>query len=410
MKILYIVPNVPSRVRVRPFNLIRRLTQNHEVSVLCLATNEEDRRFAAELPKHCPNVEIIWLPRWRSVWNCFAALFSSKALRFAYFYAPSLRRRVVEKVSRGEVDLVHAEHLKSVPMVQDVVGKVPMVFDAVDCVSMFEARRRRVIQNPFLKVFFWMEWKKMAHWEAKACQLFNRTVITSPVDKGYYPVRERMLEKIDVVPNGVDLGHFGFKQYEPEKNLIIFCGNLDYFPNRDAVLYFARSVWPILRSRRPELRFEIVGSRPPWSVRRLSGIDNVRVVASVPDVRPHLGCAWVALCPIRLQAGIQNKILEAMALGVPVVATRTCVPGLGVEPGKHVLVADQPEEIASAVELLLDNHTLRASLVEAARKYVEQHVNWDHSVEKLLDSYAEAMKDFAGSKEVLATVCLESES
>jgi len=316
----------------------------------------------------------------------------------------------VEKVSRGEVDLVHAEHLKSVPMVQDVVGKVPMVFDAVDCVSMFEARRRRVIQNPFLKVFFWMEWKKMAHWEAKACQLFNRTVITSPVDKGYYPVRERMLEKIDVVPNGVDLGHFGFKQYEPEKNLIIFCGNLDYFPNRDAVLYFARSVWPILRSRRPELRFEIVGSRPPWSVRRLSGIDNVRVVASVPDVRPHLGRAWVALCPIRLQAGIQNKILEAMALGVPVVATRTCVPGLGVEPGKHVLVADQPEEIASAVELLLDNHTLRASLVEAARKYVEQHVNWDHSVEKLLDSYAEAMKDFAGSKEVLATVCLESES
>src|SRR5207248_10928062 len=123
------------------------------------------------------------------------------------------------------------------------------------------------------------------------------------------------------------------------KNLLVFCAKLDYFPNEDAALYFARSVWPILRAQRPELQLQIVGSRPPKSIRRLDSKENIHVIASVPDVRPYLGRAWVALCPIRIRAGIQNKILEAMALGVPVVATRICQPGLQVEAGKHLLFA-----------------------------------------------------------------------
>jgi polysaccharide biosynthesis protein PslH len=365
--------------------------------VLCLSTNEADDRFASQLRQHCQELEVIKLHRWRSVWNCLAALFSSRSLRCAYFSSPSLRRRVEEKVSRGEVDLVHAEHLKSVPMVDGVAGKVPMVFDAVDCVSMFEARRRGVIRNPLLKLFSWMEWKKMAHWEVKASQVSHRVVISSPVDKESYPAPGLLREKLDVITNAVDLEHFGFQQFKPQENLIVFCAKLDYFPNEDAALYFSRSIWPLLRERRPELELEIVGSRPPRSVKRLDGKNNVRVVASVHDVRPYLGRAWVALCPVRAQAGIQNKILEAMALGVPVVATRICCRGLAIEPGKHLLVADAPEEFASAVELLVDNHTVRVTLIQAGRKYVEQHHNWDDSVKKLLAAYAGAVADFTSS-------------
>lgn len=411
MRMLFVVPNVPSPIRARPFNFIRRLSQSHEVSVLCVATNEADYQFAGELRQHCQELEVIKVSAWRSFWNCFVALFSSRSLRCAYFYSPSLRHRVEEKVKRGEVDLVHAEHLKSVPMVESVVGQVAAVFDAVDCMSMLETRRRRVIRNPLLKFFSWMEGKKMARWEAKASQLFNRVVISSPVDKNCYPARPESKEKIDVIPNAVDLEHFGFQQFEAQRNRIVFCAKLDYFPNQDAVLYFSRSVWPLLRMRRPELQLEIVGSRPPRSVRLLDGRDGIRVVGSVPDVRPFLGRAWVALCPIRVRAGIQFKVLEAMALGVPVVATRLCCPGLGVEPGKHLLVADTPEEFVFAIESLLDNGTLRADLVHAGRKYVEKHHDWDGSVKGLCEAYAQAVADFKRSgTEPASSMCLQSEN
>jgi sugar transferase (PEP-CTERM/EpsH1 system associated) len=394
MRILFVVPNVPSFIRPRPLNFIRKLSEIHEVLVLCLATNDSDDRFVSELRQYCQNLEVIKLSRWRSLWNCIVALFSYKSLRVAYFYSPRLRDRVKARVDGKEVDLIHAEHLKSVPMVEGVIGKIPAIFDAVDCVSMLEMMRRKTIKNSLLKLFFWIESKKTMRLETKAAELFNRVVISSPVDKEAFPVPDRLRGNIDVITNGVDLEHFGFQQFEPQKNLLVFCAKLDYFPNQDAALYFTQSVWPVLRARRPELQLEIVGSRPPRSLRRLDGKDNIRVIASVPDVKPYLGRAWVALCPIRIRAGIQSKILEAMALGVPIVATRICLPGLAIEAGKHLLVADAPGEFVTAVELLLDNVTLRDKLVQAARTYVERQRNWTGCVAALCNAYAEAAADF----------------
>jgi hypothetical protein len=298
-------------------------------------------------------------------------------------------------VAGREVDVVHAEHLKSMPMVEHIAGKVPTVFDAVDCISVFEARRRRLLQNPFLRSFSRMEWGRMTRGEAKASGLFNRIVISSTVDKESYPAPSHLRHKVDMVPNGIDLEHFEFHKYQPETNLIVFCAKLDYFPNQDAAVYFVQSVWPVLLARRPQLRLEIVGSRPPRSVRRLDGKNNIQVIPSVPDVRPHLGRAWVAISPIRAQAGTQNKVLEAMALGVPVVATQMCCSGLAVEAGKHLLVADTPEEFASAVEYLLDDQLLRANIVRAARAYVERHHDCAECVKGLCQVYEEAVSDFA---------------
>jgi len=292
------------------------------------------------------------------------------------------------------VDLIHAEHLKLLSMVEPILGKVPVVFDAVDCLSMLESRRSAVTKNPFVKLFSWLESRKFALSEAKASRRFNRVAISSAVDQQAFPIPAGLREKIDVIPNGVDLEHFGFRQFEAQKNVLVFCAKLDYFPNQDAALHFCRSVWPLLRARRPELRLDLVGSRPPRSVRKLDAKNNIRVIASVPDVRPYLGRAWVALCPIRIRAGIQNKILEAMALGVPLVATPVCREGLQIEPGRHLLVADGPEQFASAIELLLDNVTLREKLIDAGRAYVEQQHDWAASIRALSNSYSAAMADF----------------
>lgn len=403
MRILYVVPNVPSRLRIRPFNFIRRLSEQHEVTVLCVATNEADYRSAAELKRHCKDVEVFVLTRWRSFWNCMVALFSSRALRTAYFYSPRLRRRVEEKVASKEVDIIHAEHLKTVPMVAGVSRDVPVLFDAVDCVSMMETRRRKVLRSTFMRIFSWAEEKKMRRWETWASKHLEGIIISSAVDKECYPRRPHSRHAIRVVPNCVDFEYFNFEKFESRRDTLIFCANLAYSPNEDAVLYLTHSIWPILRARRPNLRLEIVGSRPSLRVEQLDGRDNIRVTASVPDVRPYVRRAWVALCPVRVQAGTQNKILEAMALGVPVVATRACCAGLAVEPGRHILIADTPEEFVSAIELLLDDDALRSTLARAGRMYVEENHDWGSSTEKLLEAYAEVS---AGSKtKIPSTTC-----
>lgn len=396
MKILFVVPNVPSPIRPRPLHFIRGLSQAHQISVVCLAANEADERFVSELRQHCHKLEVIRLSRWKSLANCFLALFSGTSLRCAYFYSPRLRDRIKALVKAGEVDLLHAEHVKSIAMLQPIMGKVPTVFDAVDCLSMLESRRRAVTKNPLLKVFSWIESKKFARAEQAAAHHFNRLVISSEVDRQAYPIPDGLREKIHVVPNSIDLERFAFRRFEAQTNRVVFCAKLDYFPNEDAALYLARQIWPRVRARRPELRLEIVGSRPPSTVRQFDGKDNIRVIASVPDVRPYVGSAWVALCPIRIRAGTQFKMLEAMALATPVIATSVCCEGLEVEAGKHLLVADEPEQFASAIELLMDNITLREKLIGAGRAYVERQHNWADSVTGLTDSYKAAMADFTG--------------
>ena len=395
MRILFVVPNVPSYIRPRPLHFIRDLSKQHEVSVVCLASNDSDQRYVSQLRQYCHRLEVVRLSRWRSVLNCFLAIFSKRALRCAYFDSPRLRSLIQARVEAGEVGLLHAEHLKTLPMIQPALGRVPAVFDAVDCLSMLVLRRRSVTKNPFLKLFSWTESRKLQISEAEALQRFDRVTISSPVDKSAYPAPSAIRERIDVVSNGVDLEYFGFRRFEPKRNSLVFCAKLDYFPNEDAALYFVRSVWPLLRPRLPELSLDIVGSRPPRSVRRLDGKNNIRVIPSVPDVRPHLGRAWIALCPIRIRAGIQNKMLEAMALGVPLVASAICCEGLSVVPGKHLLVAEDPAQFAGAIESLLTNVNLRGKIIHDARAYVERHHNWSESVKALLKAYEQANVAFA---------------
>jgi sugar transferase (PEP-CTERM/EpsH1 system associated) len=398
VRLLYVVPNVPSSIRARPFNFIRRLSRKHEVTVLCVASDSTDRQFAWELRQHCQRVEVVDLPIWRSLWNCCVALFSGEALRYAYFYSPKVQKYIQQKVQNSEVDLVHAEHLKSFRMVEPVTKRVATVFDAVDCVSMLEARRIEIMRNPVLRFFSWTEWKKTMRSETRASEHFGRIVITSAVDRQSYPLSKSFRGKIQVISNGVDLDHFGFQQFRPQVNTVVFWAKLDYHPNADAAIYLARVIWPYLRRRRPELQLHIVGSRPSQRIRQLDGVNNIRIFASVPDVRPLVGSACVALVPLRLQAGVQNKILEAMSMGVPVVATRICSGGISAEPGKHFLVADTPEEFADAVDLLLDNRSFRAGLVRAGREYVEKNHDWDRVVEQLDNTYEDVLAEFDESR------------
>jgi glycosyltransferase involved in cell wall biosynthesis len=196
---------------------------------------------------------------------------------------------------------------------------------------------------------------------------------------------------VAVVPNGVDLEYFRPIAGPREPATLVFSGKMSYHANVSAALYFAREILPLVRAARPEVRLSIVGSNPPRAVQALASDPAVSVTGHVPDMRPYLGSATIALCPITVKVGIQNKLLEAMAMGIPVVSTNVGAQGLAAVPGRDLLVAANPHEFADHICRVLADDELAERLGRAGRHFVERHHRWETAT-RALEVYMEAIE------------------
>jgi polysaccharide biosynthesis protein PslH len=222
---------------------------------------------------------------------------------------------------------------------------------------------------------------------------FDQVVVTSPDDAEALSALAPSAP-ITVIPNGVDLSYCRQQGEPAEPRTIVFSGKMSYHANVTAALYFVREVLPRIRATDPGARFRIVGSDPPEIVRRLAVSDPlIEVTGYLPDLRPAIGAGTVAICPVTVKVGIQNKILEAMALGVPVVASTQGAAGLLAAPGEDLLVGDGPDELAQHVLRLLRDPTERQRLVRSGRRYVERHHRWESAASILEDLYVSALAD-----------------
>jgi sugar transferase (PEP-CTERM/EpsH1 system associated) len=187
----------------------------------------------------------------------------------------------------------------------------------------------------------------------------------------------------DWFPNGVDAGFFSPAAGDYERDLVSFVGRMDYFPNQQAVQRFCADVLPEIQRRRPGTRFEIVGADPPDAIRQLGLRTGVTVTGSVPDVRPYVTRAALTVAPLEIARGTQNKILESMAMGVPVVCSRQAVGGVDAVPGEHLLAYDRPEQLVEAVLRLLDDPAERHRLALAGRERVLSNHSWSSSMRRV---------------------------
>ena len=187
----------------------------------------------------------------------------------------------------------------------------------------------------------------------------------------------------DWFPNGVDSEFFKptCDPYEPET--ISFVGRMDYYPNQECMFEFCAKTLPLLRERRPNIKLLIVGADPAPAVRKLGELPGVTVTGSVPDVRPYLHKSALMVAPLNIARGTQNKILEAMAAGVPTVVSRTAAGGVDAVAGEHLLVADTPEQYAQAIWRILDNDSERQRLANAGRERMLSHHAWASSMHRL---------------------------
>lgn len=365
--------------KVRSFNILRHLARRHRVFLACFVDQPEDWQHVERLDQWCAGVYAERLDPLTARLTSLRGLLGGEALSLPYYRSARLRQWVQNTVRReGIVQAV----VFSGPMAQytDIpeLDSVVVDFCDVDSAKWVQYAARRA--GPMAWVYR-REGERLLAFERRAAQRATAALFVTEAEAQIFcRAAPEAADRVKVMQNGVDAEYFSPSSDLPMPwpaagPVLAFTGAMDYWPNIDAVRWFAQEVLPALRARHPGLRFFVVGMNPTAAVRELAGADLV-VTGAVPDVRPYLAHADVVVAPLRVARGIQNKVLEAMAMGRAVVVSADSAVGLAGEPGQAYVSAGTAAEFVAAVDRLLADAALRGRIGVAARRTVECHYSW----------------------------------
>ena len=376
MRILMLAHRIPyppdTGDKTRAYHIMRYLARRHEVTVGFLVDDRADLAGLSALRDEVGDLEFgqIWKP-W-SLLKGAVGLATGSAVTVGYFRSRTLRRSLARRVDGTGYDLIYAS---SSPMAQYArpLGP-PVVMDLVD-VDSDKWAQYGTHSRGALRWLYETEGRRLQAVEADIARWADRCILATRAEetllKSFAP-----WARTEVIPNGIDLEYFRPAEAEAGPPGIIFTGAMDYLPNVDAVKYFCQDILPLVRRAIPDIPFYIVGLNPHADVQRLAEIPGVVVTGRVPDVRPYYSRASVCVAPLRMGRGVQNKVLQAMAMGLPVIASPAAHRGLEAKPGEHLHVEDDASAFARQVVRLLRAPSERQAMARQARAFVEVHHAW----------------------------------
>ena len=398
MRILFLCHRFPyppnSGGNIRSFNMVRHLSRNHTVVVASLTRNDADRQAMDDLKRYCASAISAPMGRTAAWLKMLLSVPTSRPSSFGYFASQALVRRLRDIWSKQCFDLVVVHSSSVGPYVAGLMG-IPKIMDFCDMDSQKWLAYRDYKPFP-ISLGYALEGFKLSRVERRLAADFDCATCATPAEL-------ESLEAIapgvraDWFPNGVDLDYFQPRgsSYDPDQ--LCFLGRMDYYPNVQAMTTFAQQVLPLVRAQRPSTKLVIVGASPSASVRNLAQVEGVTVTGSVLDVRPFLAKSACSLAPLAIARGTQNKILESLAMGVPVVASAQAARGLDAVPGEHLLTAAGPTAMAAAVLGLLAGSDERQRLSQAGRARMESHHSWTRAMEKFDRIIDHTRARFSGS-------------
>ena len=369
------VPFPPDRGdKIVTFHEIRHLSQQHEIHVFCLADGVADLANIPGLRDCTASVTAVPVTRLRSRLRALSALAGNRPLSVAAFDEAALHRAIISKADQLPPDLIivfscnvaqYAEHFAAVPRI--------MQFHDLDSLKWAQFAERYRIP---LKWIYRTEAKRLLLYEGHIARQFSHSLVCTAEELKDFT---RLFPGVTVslVGNGVDLDYFQSSAIAKRSGSMVFTGVMDYFANVDAVEWFCSEILPSVQAEMPQATLTICGNRPSPVVRRLRKRRGVTVTGWVPDTRPYLDAAEVFVAPLRVARGVQNKLLEALAMGLPCVASSVAWRGTAVPQGAGILVADNAKEFADLVIRLLRDAALRSEMAVKARAAAEAKYRWE---------------------------------
>jgi sugar transferase (PEP-CTERM/EpsH1 system associated) len=384
VRILYICHRFPFPPRrggkIRPFNTIKHLAASHEVTVASLARSPNEARDGAGIAPYCRRYEMAQVRNPVQVARMLLRVPTPTPSSMGFFYSPVLARRVRQLLAGERFDLLFV-HCSSMAQYVAGVRGIPKILDFGDMDSQKWLEYSHYKPFP-LSVGYGLEGRKMERAERRLAAQFDLCTATTRAE---WETLERYGTgaATDWFPNGVDSTYFAPATEPYDADTISFVGRMDYFPNQECMFDFCANALPLIRARRPGTKLLIVGADPSRAVKKLGELPGVTVTGTVADVRPYLARSALMVSPLNIARGTQNKILEAMSSGVPVVASRAAAGGVDAVANEHFLVANTPSEYAQAVLEILDDPAQRRRLSVAGRDRALSKHSWHSSMRRL---------------------------
>jgi sugar transferase (PEP-CTERM/EpsH1 system associated) len=384
MRILYLaqrVPFPPNRGdKITTYHHIRHLARNHEVTVACLADGTADLSHANELAGFVQSIDAVPLRRRWARLRALAAVARGRPFTVGYFRERELHKRIADRMcgTRFDMAIVYSSGMAQFVEQYSDIPRV-MYFADLDSLKWQAYAQRCFFPKSWL---YRREHRLLLEYELSIARTFTYSLLCTPRELDDL---KRLMPNApaDWVGNGVDLNYFRPMTATKKPHELIFTGVMDYYPNVEGVTWFCREVLPRVRREVPDVTLTICGARPSRQVLALQRLAGISVTGRVADVRPYLAQASIAVVPLRIARGVQNKLLEALAMGLPTVACSAAALGVHGVDGRYFFVADFADQFAEATVRLLRDPALRERTGEAARASIEANYRWDHQLARL---------------------------
>jgi glycosyltransferase involved in cell wall biosynthesis len=353
MRILFITPYIPSLIRVRPYNFIRVLSaRGHEITLLALQPPGEPFDSLPQLREWCKAVYLVPHTRNQVLLNGLTGLLGETPFQAVYSRSPKFQEVLKTLLHREQFDLVHVEHLRGMVLAEGVKG-LPIVFDSVDSISLLFEKVLKEAPGWKSRLMASLDLERTRRFEGRLSQRYQHIAICSDLDKQAMVDLGCDPNTLHYVPSCVNIDYFQPQEVERDPLLLIFSGKMSYHANIAASTDLVEQIMPLVWQKQPKVRLQIVGKDPSPIVQSFGNHPNITVTGYVPDLRPYLAKAAVAVCVVRYGVGLTTKTVEAMAMGTPVVASPHAVSTLKIENGREALVGDSPQALAQHIMVLL---------------------------------------------------------
>ena len=386
MKILVALPRFPYPLekgdKLRAYNQIKELSKNNEIYLFCVSHTKVLPEHVEQLRPYCQDICCVNSPKLVNYKNIVRNYLHTKSLQIGYWDSRKARKAVKEFVRKVRPDVIYSQMVRTMPWISRL--PYPKVMDYQDALSMNTERRMDQTRGLWHYILHF-EFKMLRSTEYNAFKIFDALTIISEPDSDAIPRPKN--GEIHIIPNGVDFEFFDRTKIPSPAGTapkwdIVFCGNMGYEPNVHAAQYLVKEVMPLVWKEVPGTTVLLAGANPKHGVSNLAS-DKVSVSGYVADIRECYAASSIFVAPMLTGSGLQNKLLEAMAMQLPCVTTSIANDSLGARDGSEVLIGDNAEAFAAHIVSLLRDADKRASLAQSGRQYALDHFSWETSCQQL---------------------------